>query len=58
MIDIGSVSFYLVLKIDQNREKYIIKPSQLAYINKVLSKFYLDKTYVVNILIKELAILK
>lgn len=34
----------------------MIKLLQLTYINKIFAKFYLDKTYVVNILIKETAI--
>lgn len=42
IVDISSISFYLGLKIEQNQAKRIIKFLQLAYINKVLSKFYLN----------------
>ena len=48
MVDMGSISFYLGLKVEQDRIKRTIKLLQLAYIDKVLSKFYLDQAYVVN----------
>ena len=57
MVDIGSISFYLGLKIEQNREKKTIKLSQPLYIDKVLTKFHLDKANLVNTPIKESAFL-
>lgn len=58
MVDMSLISFYLSLKVEQNREKRTIELSQPAYINKILSKFYFDKAYVVNIPMKESTILK
>ena len=52
MIDIGLISFYLGLKVEQNWHEQIIKLSQIAYIDKIVSKFYLNKTHTVNILWK------
>lgn len=52
-MDIGPISFYLGLKVDRNREKRTIKLSQLAYIQKVLTKYYFNKTNPTNTLIKE-----
>lgn len=53
MADMGSISFYLGLKIEQNRQEKTIKLSQPAYIDKLLTKFYLDKTHPVNTPMKE-----
>lgn len=58
MIDMGPISFYLGLKVQQDWENQIIKLSQPAYINKVPNKFHLDKAYAINIPIKETALLK
>lgn len=43
MVDIGPISFYPGRKVERNREKQTIKLSQPTYINKILSRFYLDK---------------
>lgn len=56
MVDIGLISFYLGLKIERNREKKEIKLSQPAYIQKVLTKYYLDKANTTNTPIKEVAL--
>lgn len=53
MADMELISFYLGLKVEQNQEKKTIKLSQPSYINKVLAKFYLDKVYFVNNLMKK-----
>ncbi len=58
MVDMGPVSFYLGLKIERDRVNRKIKLSQPAYINKVLSKFHLDKAPIVNTPMKESAILE
>lgn len=47
------ISFCFSLKIEQNHQEKTIKLSKLVYINKVFIKFYLDKTHLVNILMKE-----
>ena len=53
MVDMGSISFYLGLKIEQNREKRTIKLSHLAYIDKVLNRFHFDEANAVDTLMKE-----
>ncbi len=53
MVEMGLISFYLGLKVEQNRQEKTIKLSQPACIDKVLSKFYLDKAYSVNTLMKD-----
>lgn len=53
MADIRLISFYLGLKVEQNRQKKTIKLSQPVYIDKVFTKIYFNKAYPVNILIKE-----
>lgn len=58
IVDMGPISFYPGLKVQRNREKRTIKQSQLAYINKVLNKFYLDKAHTVNTQMKKTALLK
>lgn len=58
MIDMGPISFYLGLKVKRGRENRKIKLSQPAYIDKVLSKFHLDKAYSVNTPMKKSAILE
>ena len=49
MIDMRSISFYLGLKIKQDRTNRIIKLFQPTYIDKVLTNFHLDKANVINI---------
>lgn len=56
MVDMGPISFYLGLKIERNRENRTIKLSQLAYIQKVLTKYHLDKANPTNTSIKETAL--
>ena len=58
MADMGLISFYLGLKVEQNQAKQTIKLLQLAYIDKIFAKFHLDKAYIVNTLIKETALLQ
>lgn len=53
MADIESISFYFNLKVSENYEKKIIKLSKLAYIDKILAKFYLFQANTSNISIKE-----
>ena len=48
MIDMGPISFYLGLKVQQNQENRTIKLSKPAYINKVINKFDFDKAYAIN----------
>lgn len=58
IVDIGPISFYLGLKVQCNREKRTIKLSQPVYIDKVLSKFHLNKAHTVNTPMKKTALLK
>lgn len=58
MVDMGPISFYLGLKVQRDREKRAIKLFQLAYIDKVLARFHLDKAHAVNTPMKETAILQ
>lgn len=58
IINIGSISFYLGLKVQWDRENWMIKLSQLVYINKIFNKLYLNKAYAVNTPIKETAFFK
>lgn len=43
MVEMGPISFYLGLKVSQHREKKTLKLFQLAYIDKILTKFHLDQ---------------
>lgn len=52
----GPISFYLGLKVDRNREKKTIKFSQPAYIQKVLTKYHLDKANTTNTPMKEVTL--
>lgn len=52
MIDIGSISFYFSLKIEKDCIKKILKLFQLAYIDKILAKYYLDQAKSCNIPMK------
>lgn len=58
MIEIGSISFYLGLKVQRDSENKLIKLSQPVYINKVLNNFNFDKTYTINIIMKKTALFK
>lgn len=58
MIDIGSISFYLSLKLQQDSKNKFIKLLQPAYINKVFNKFNLDKTYTINTIMKKTVLFK
>ena len=58
IVDMGPISFYLGLKVERDREKRTIKLSQPAYIDKVLSKFHLDKAHTATTPIKESSILQ
>lgn len=58
MVDMGPISFYLGLKVERDRGKQTIKLSQPAYINKVFSRFHLDKAHAVTTPMKESAMLQ
>ena len=58
MVDIWPTSFYLGLKVECDRGKRTIKLLQPAYIDKILSRFHLDKANSVATPMKESAILK
>ena len=58
MADMGPISFYLSLKVEQDCEKKIIKLSQPAYIDKVLARLYLQTVYIVNTPMKKSAVLQ
>lgn len=53
IVDIGLISFYFGLKVNQNYEKKTLKLFQLAYINKILIKFYFNQVIISNTLIKK-----
>ena len=57
IINIGLISFYLDLKAEHHYKQKIIKLFQLAYINQIIQKFYLDQTNPINIHIKKRNIL-
>ena len=57
MVDMGSISFYLGLKVEWDWAKCIIKLLQPAYIDKVLSKFHFDQAHVINTPMKETVLL-
>lgn len=58
MVDMGPISFYLRLKVEKNKENQMIKLSQLAYIDKIFSKFHLDMANMINTQIKEITLLQ
>lgn len=58
IIDMNPISFYLDLKVQQDRENQIIKLSESAYIKKIPSKFHFNKAHAINTLIKETAFFK
>lgn len=55
MVDMGPISFYLGLKVEQDQERKTNKLSQPAYIKKSLVKFQLDKANSMNTPMKESA---
>ncbi len=58
MVDRGPISFYLGLKVQRDRENRKIKLSQPSYIDKVLSKFHLEKANAVATPMRESVILQ
>lgn len=48
MIDMGLISFYVGLKMEQDQKYKLIKLFQPIYIEKVLAKFHFDKANLVN----------
>lgn len=57
MVDMGPISFYLGLKIEQNRTNQTIKFFQPNYIDKMLVRFNPNKANVVSPSIKETSLL-
>lgn len=53
IVDIGRINFYLGLKFERDQAKKTLKLLQLAYINKILTKYYFDQTKLYNTLMKE-----
>lgn len=53
MVDIRSISFYFSLKVNRDYEREIIKLFQPAYIDKILSKFYLAQSNTSNMPMRE-----
>ncbi len=53
MVDIGSISFYLGLKVYWDRKKKTFKLFQPEYIDKILAKIYFDQIKTSNTPIKE-----
>lgn len=53
MINMGPISFYLDLKLEQNQTNQMIKLLQPAYIDKILSTFHLNQAHTVNTLINK-----
>ncbi len=58
IVEMRPISFYLGLRVEQNRQGKTIKLSQPTYIDKVVAKFHLNKAPSVNTLIKEATSLK
>lgn len=54
MVDIETISFYPGLKIEKDCQKKTIKLLQPAYIQKIFTKYYLDKANPINIPMKEI----
>lgn len=54
MADMGPISFYFGLKVSWNCKKRTIKLFQLAYIDKILAKFYLFQVNTSNTLLKKI----
>lgn len=53
MVNMGPMSFYRGLKIQYDSNNQIIKLLQLAYIDKVFTRFHFNKAYAVTTLIKQ-----
>ncbi len=51
--DMGSISFYLGLKVERNQAKKTLKLLQPAYIDKILVKYYFNQAIPYNTLMKE-----
>ena len=58
ILDMGPISFYLGLNVERDREKRTMKLSQPTYIDKVLSKFHLNKAHTATTPMKESSILQ
>lgn len=57
MVDMGSNSFYLGLKVERDHQNTTLKLSQPAYIDKILAKYHLNQTKPYNILMKKAILL-
>ncbi len=57
MVDIGAISFHPGLKVERDRQKKTLKLFQLAYIDKILSKYHLELAKLCNTLMKEAILL-
>lgn len=53
MADMGSISFYLDLKVSQDCEKKTTKLLQSVYIDKILAKFHVSQANTLNTPMKE-----
>lgn len=53
IVDMGSISFYLGLKVERDQSRRTIILSQPVFINKVLEKYHLNKANTVNTPIKK-----
>lgn len=53
MADMGSISFYLRLKVERDRAKKTLKLLQAAYIDKILTKYHFDLAKSCNSPMKE-----
>lgn len=57
IVDMDLISFYLRLKVKRNRVKKMLKLSQPAYIDKILTKYHLDQAKLCNTPIKKAILL-
>lgn len=57
IVNMGSISFYLDLKIKRDRQNKILKLSQPIFIAKILAKYHLNQTKSYNIPIKKIILL-
>lgn len=57
IVDMDLISFYLRLKVKRNRVKKMLKLSQPAYIDKILTKYHLDQAKLCNTLMKKAILL-
>ena len=58
IVDMRPISFYLGLKVERDQGKQTIKFLQPAYINKILSRFHLDKANAITTPMKKSLILQ